>query len=223
MFLWKSLSILLLFLVTLLIRAEYTGTGWEIWLLKSAAALTLIGLSLVRAGGGFDAYRRLVVGGLVLSFAGDVLLMLPQDRFVFGLGAFLLAHVCYIGAFTRDGGFTSSPATAIPLAALGSIVMALLWPALGDLRAPVVMYVVVILTMAWQALERSRTGAHDGAWWAAVGAVFFVASDAALGIGRFRGPYAASPLLVLGAYYVAQWFIATSALVRAGVLARPRR
>ena len=79
---------------------------------------------------------------------------------------------------------------------------------------------LVILTMAWQALERSRLGAHEGAWWAAVGAVLFVASDAALALVRFRADFAGSRAFVLGTYFLAQWMIATSALVRAGQLAR---
>jgi uncharacterized membrane protein YhhN len=79
---------------------------------------------------------------------------------------------------------------------------------------------VVSFLMAWQALERSRLGAHDGAWWAAVGAVLFLASDAMLGLARFRGDLPGQRLLVLGTSYLAQWMIATSALVRAGRLAR---
>jgi len=50
--------------------------------------------------------------------------------------------------------------------------------------------------------------------------VLFVASDATLGLVRFRADFAGSRAVVLGTYYLAQWMIATSALVRAGQLAR---
>ncbi len=98
--------------------------------------------------------------------------------------------------------------------------MALLWPGLGPLRVPVLAYMLVLLVMAWQALERSRQGAHEGAWWAAVGAVLLVASDAALELARFRGDFPGARSVVLATYYLAQWMIATSVLVRAGRLAR---
>src|SRR4051794_26003727 len=47
-----------------------------------------------------DAQTRRVwfVVALLASLKGDVLLMLPQDLFVPGLAAFLVAHVCYLAA-----------------------------------------------------------------------------------------------------------------------------
>ena len=219
---WQALSATLLLCVTFLVRAVLTGTTTQVYVLKPACTLLVIAISLLGAGDGWrgiDAYRRLVVAGLVFSLAGDVLLMLPDDRFVAGLAAFLVAHLCYLGAFTRGSGFTTSNRSALPLAAAGATLLALLWPTLGAMRLPVLAYVLAILAMAWQALERSRLVSHDGAGWAAAGAVLFVASDASLGIDRFLSPIPGAPVVVLGTYYLAQWMIATSALVRDGVLA----
>ena len=217
---WQLLSLALAVAFVLLLRAEITGTLTQVFVFKPLATALVIALVFPLAWGSRDPYARLVIAGLVCSLAGDVFLMLPSDRFVAGLAAFLVAHLFYIGAFTRDGGFTRGSATALPLLAIGIILLSLLWPFLGPLRPPVLAYMLVILVMAWQSLERSRTGAHDGAWWAAVGAVLFVASDASLGLARFRGDFPGSRTLVLGTYYLAQWMIATSALVRAGRLAR---
>ena len=49
------------------------------------------------------AVRAWFVAALVLSLAGDVFLMLPQDLFVFGLGSFLLGHIAYIVGMHVDG------------------------------------------------------------------------------------------------------------------------
>lgn len=217
---WQIFSVTLLAVVALLLRAEHAGATSWVYVFKPMATLLVIALALPAARDRDDSYGRLVGVGLVFSLAGDVFLMLPGDRFVAGLAAFLLAHCFYIGAFTRDGGFSTAPTTALPLVAVGTIVLALLWPFLGALRLPVIAYMLVILTMAWQALERSRTGGHDGAWWAAVGAILFLTSDSALALARFRDDFPGSRVLVLGTYYLAQWMIATSALVRAGRLAR---
>ena len=43
------------------------------------------------------------MAALVLSLAGDVFLMLPQDLFVFGLASFLLGHIAYIVGMHVDG------------------------------------------------------------------------------------------------------------------------
>lgn len=217
---WQILSVALAVAFALLLRAEYASALSQVFVFKPLATLLVIALVVPLAWGTSDSYARLVIAGLTCSLAGDVFLMLPSDRFVAGLASFLVAHLFYIGAFTRDGGFTRGSTTALPLAAIGVILLSLLWPFLGPLRPPVLAYMLVILVMAWQALERSRLGSHEGAWWGAVGAVLFVASDSALGLARFRGDFPGSRALVLGTYYLAQWMIATSALVRAGRLVR---
>lgn len=154
------------------------------------------------------------------SLAGDVLLMLPGDLFLPGLLAFLVAHLCYTGAFTRDGGFSLVLATGVPLVAAGGVLLWLMWPGLGALAWPVVAYVAVILTMAWQALERWRLGSHPGARLAGIGALLFVASDASLGLVRFRGDFPASRVVVLVTYYAAQWLIAASVRQRSASMTR---
>lgn len=217
---WQLLSAALLVSFALLLRADYVGAAQQVYLFKPLSTILVIAILFPAVRQAGDTYARFVALGLLFSLAGDVFLMLPRERFVAGLASFLVAHLWYIGAFTRDGGFSRHSSTALPLVALGVILMSLLWPFLGALRLPVTAYMLVILAMAWQALERSRQDTHDGAWWAAVGAVLFVASDATLGLARFRADFAGSRTLVLGTYYLAQWMIATSALVRAGQLAR---
>jgi uncharacterized membrane protein YhhN len=217
---WKLLSAALAVVFALILRAEFTGAGVQVRLLIPAATLLVVTIASIGARSGLDAYRRLVLAGLVASLVGDIMFTMPNERFIFGLMAFFVAHVFYAVAFTRDGGFSTAAVTGLPLLALGVIATSLLWPTLGALRIPVAAYVASVLVMAWQALERNRLDAHDGAWWAAVGATLFVASAMSLGITSFRGDFAGSRLLILGTYYGAQWMIATSALVRAGVLAR---
>lgn len=217
---WQLLSVALLLAVVLVLRADLGGSASQLALLKPMCVALLLSLTIPSAWEGDDRYARWVTLGLILSLAGDVFLLRSNERFVAGLLAFLLAHLAYLAAFTRDGGFTAGGTTGRALAALGATLITLLWPGLGPLRLPVLAYMLVLLTMAWQALERSRQGSHDGAWWAAVGAVLFVASDAALGVARFRGDFPGARGVVLGSYYLAQWMIATSVLVRAGRLAR---
>jgi uncharacterized membrane protein YhhN len=88
--------------------------------------------------------------------------------------------------------------------------MRLLWPGLGRLKAPVLVYTFVIILMVWQAWARGWTLATGGSTLAAVGAAFFMGSDALLAINRFRAPLRNAQALVMTTYALAQSLIALS-------------
>lgn len=178
------------------------------------ATILVIAIAWTEPGDDTDSYRRFVLAGLLFSLIGDVYLVLPNDHFLSGLVAFLFAHLSYIVAFTRDGGFTGSPVVSLPLAIAGSLVLTVMLPGLGAFALPVFIYMLVILTMAMQAIERWRRRAHGGAQLAAVGAILFVISDASLGITRFAGGFPGSGTVVLATYLMAQFLIAKSAGLR---------
>lgn len=196
-----------------LLRSRGGFDGWTLlhWIGKPLATAILVGL-VWREGAAVDArLRRGVIAGLVFSLAGDVLLMLSPGLFVGGLLAFLVAHLCYLRAFTVD---TRLFARWLPLAVLGAIgaaILTFLWGGLAPaLRGPVIAYVVVLVAMAAQAFARWREHPDARTRMAAIGGVLFVASDALLAIDRFRAPIVAAPLWVLGSYWAAQWGIAQS-------------
>jgi uncharacterized membrane protein YhhN len=204
------LSMLVLASALLNVRAEHKGERRQVYLFKplTTALITLVALQTKHATA--PAYRPLIVAGLVCSLAGDVFLMLPRDRFVAGLVSFLFAHLFYIAAFTLDGGAAPHLWAALPLVVYGALMLRLLWPRLGRLKAPVVVYVLVILLMAWQATNRWLAEGGGGSASALAGALLFVASDSALAWRRFRGGFGGAQALVLGTYFAAQWLIALS-------------
>ena len=166
-----------------------------------------------------STYRRWMLGGLVFSLAGDVLLMLPQDLFVPGLLAFLCAHVCFLAAFLSDSGFAARRWPLLACFAIAALNLCLLWGSIAPpLRVPVIVYVLVLASMAGQALVRARVFAvRDDAQvvsarWAAAGALMFMLSDSLLAWNRFHGPIPLSSVWVLSTYYLALWWIARSVL-----------
>jgi uncharacterized membrane protein YhhN len=195
----------------LTIRAEYKGSRRQVYVFKP---LTVVLVILIALQNKFAAapplYKQLVVAGLVCSLAGDVFLMLPRERFVAGLACFLVAHVCYIAAFAAGGGRTFSWLGAGVLALYGALMLRLLWPRLGKLKAPVSVYVAAILLMAWQALNRWMMVGDAGSASAFAGAVLFVVSDSALAWNRFRAEFKSAQGFVLGTYFAAQLLIALS-------------
>jgi uncharacterized membrane protein YhhN len=205
----KAILILLVILsASIHIRAEHRGPRQHVYIFKPLTmAFILLIATLGPAVSPF--YKYMIVVGLVFSMAGDVFLMLPSDRFVAGLVAFLVAHLSYIMAFASEiDHLIWWP--LIPLAIYGAIIYTILAPYLARLNLPVLAYVVVILMMAWLAWERwSQTGQND-ALLTSIGAVLFVVSDTILAINRFRGTFRSARTLNLVTYFAAQCLIASS-------------
>jgi uncharacterized membrane protein YhhN len=125
---------------------------------------------------------------LLLSAAGDWLLAIPSwpQSFVFGLGAFLLAHLCFLGALLPLA-WRSSPTRArivgvVVLVLVFAAMLTWLWPHLGaeKLTIPVTVYMLVLGTMVGTALL-----AKLPTIWTAIGAVCFAVSDGMIAIGKF--------------------------------------
>lgn len=184
--------------------------GAAFYVLKPLTTLLILALVWTEPSPLTPFYRLLIAAGLVFSLIGDVLLMLPRERFVGGLVAFLVAHLLYIRAFTLDE-LRVTWWIVLPLAAYAVVLLRILLPHVERrLKAPVVVYALVLLAMAWAAAERCAAGWHGGGL-AAAGAALFVASDSALAINRFARQFRGADVAVLGTYYAAQTLIALSA------------
>jgi len=203
-----ALSVLAALSAAITIYAKYRPSPRLEHIFKPLTMGWIILIALTGGASVSTRYQMLIVLGLASSLAGDVLLMLP-GRFLYGLVAFLIAHLLYIAAFTTEAG--GAPLwTLVPFLAFGGIMLRWLWPGLGRMRLPALIYVAVILIMAWQAANRWVTTDQDGALLAFVGAYLFVTSDGLLAVERFRGAWRSAPFWVLSTYFAAQWLIALS-------------
>ena len=150
--------------------------------------------------------RTWFVIALALSLAGDVFLMLPTDAFVPGLASFLLGHVAYVVGLNRDT--DGHWLVAIPVVAVAAILGSRL---IGGIRAkghrelvaPVVAYVLTILVMVSSAVA-------SGNALSAIGALFFMTSDALIGEDRFVQPRPWQPVAIMVTYHVAQALLVVS-------------
>lgn len=186
-----------------------------IYLFKPLTTLLIIVAALWLFVPATPRYRDVVVLALALSLAGDVLLMLPGDRFIAGLAAFLAAQVVYGGAFSLGVGFRPAQlAWLAPFAFFGLMCVVYLWRGLpgAALRGAVVVYVAVIGLMAWRAVVRAQSPLvpwPSGAA-ASAGACLFLLSDAILAVDRFRYPFRLAQPVVFATYWAAQALIALS-------------
>jgi uncharacterized membrane protein YhhN len=206
----QALSLVTLAAVLALTWGEYRGLRVLVYVAKPLATLVILALAALAAPEADPRVARWILIGLAFSLAGDVLLMLPSDRFAAGLASFLLAHLCYIAAFTRQAGFQLALWALLPLLIAVGLVYRRLSPGLGSLRIPVIVYIGVIVLMVWQALGRCAVIPGAGPLLAAAGAVLFAISDSALELARFQGGFPIRHIIVYGSYFAAQWLIALS-------------
>jgi alkylglycerol monooxygenase len=194
------------------IAGQIASLPWLVYVAKPSAIAICFSIAFTAAPTPSPRYRTLVLVGLAWSALGDVLLMLPQDRFVLGLASFLVAHLFYIAAFWGERGQpVIAPMMLVPLVGMGTLVFAMIRSGLPSaLIIPVGAYLVVILTMALLATSRAVARRTAGARAAGVGAMCFVASDALLALNRFDRPLPIASLWILGTYFAAQYAIARS-------------
>ena len=195
---------------TLHIHAEYRGPRNQVYLFKPLTTILILLIAVQAITPEPALYKHAIIAGLVFSLAGDIFLMLPSDQFIAGLVSFLVGHLFYIRAFTSGTGFGFNWWLLPPFVVFGVVIFRILSPHLGKMKAPVIAYMAVILVMAWQAWERLAQTGQIGSVLASIGAVFFVVSDSALALDRFRGRFGSARAVALSTYYAAQWLIALS-------------
>lgn len=175
-----------LFLIITALRlpagADLTG---QFTLQPAVKALTAVLLAVAALTHPIARERRWLISALLFSAAGDFLLAMPwwEPAFVFGLGAFLIAHLSFLAALiplvARSGPRLAAAAVTV-LACIALLVW--FWPRLLDegMAVPVTLYIAVLGAMVCAALlARLPTP------WTALGAVCFAVSDAMIGIGKF--------------------------------------
>ncbi len=155
--------------------------------------------------------RNLLIMALSFSALGDLLLDVkklgplgPVQLFLFGLIAFLVAHLFYVAMFVKERSATTSVVRKIACVAaliVALISLSVLWRGLAEMRIPVLAYSAVLTAMVITA-QQSRFGRL-----VAIGSLFFMASDTMLAMSIFGHPFAGSRILVWITYYAAQLMI----------------
>ncbi|KAA1430854.1 lysoplasmalogenase [Mycolicibacter arupensis] len=175
-----------LFLTVVALRsgpgAELTGQ----WIGQPAfkAAMAVL-LAFAAAAHPILREARWLIPALILSATGDWLLAIPwwEPSFVAGLTAFLLAHLCFLGALLPLAEVTRGGLVGVGVVCVSCLAMlAWLWPGMAreGMTVPVAVYVAVLAAMVCAALLAKLPTP-----WTAVGAVCFAVSDSMIAISKF--------------------------------------
>lgn len=167
--------------------------------------------------------RGLLALALFASLIGDICLVFEGSAwFMRGLVAFLVTHLFYIYLFARRTRrplrLSGRELLAVALLVLGAgTVVACLWPGLGAMRIPVLLYATALTTMNICGLLTRLPGLF-------IGTLLFLLSDALLGLMVFRNTPAVTVVLISICYYTAQVLIVSGYLARCGEISdRPPR
>jgi len=141
----------------------------------------------------------MLLTALLFSACGDILLVLQGEHFfIFGLTSFLIAHLFFIASFAP---IIKKNLIYIPLYLLtGLALFGLMAERLNALFIPVLVYILVLLTMAVATLLSAKSNK-----WIIIGGICFVISDSLIGINKFYSNIPYSHLWIMITYYTAQY------------------
>ncbi|MFC2115539.1 lysoplasmalogenase [Bacteroidota bacterium] len=201
------------------IALETTGALYPGIIIKALIIPVLIWLYLRFIKGEGNNFHRMIIFALIFSWIGDVTLQLTnfkEDFFLVGLGSFLIAQMLYLLAFFTTKGtsilFFKKIYLAIPVILFGVLLLWYLSDGLGDMKIPVTLYCVVILTMLLAAINRAEKVNRQSFQLVLLGAILFVLSDTLIAINKFEQPFELARVAIMTSYITAQYFIAIGCL-----------
>jgi uncharacterized membrane protein YhhN len=170
---------------------------------KPLASACFVAIGML-ASGADTPFGIFVVAALLLSFWGDVFLMLQgKSAFLAGLVSFLLGHVAFCVAFAVRGIAWSGVLWPAVIVVITSSLVAgwLLKHVDQKMKVPVLAYIAVISVMV---VLSFGTFFHLGHLFIPLGAVLFFASDLSVALERFVKARFLNKLWGLPLYYAAQ-------------------
>jgi uncharacterized membrane protein YhhN len=127
-----------------------------------------------------------------------------------------MAHVCYIIGFRlaqkseskiHQVDFVRTFFFNLPIYMVAAITFYLINPNLGNMKIPVIAYLIVIVSMVTTARERFKKCDPSSFWQVFIGALLFFISDGMIALSKFYKAFPESGVLIMGTYATAQLLI----------------
>lgn len=189
------------------------------YICKPLILLMLIGYYLSST----EVRNSTLLRALFFCWVGDFILMFGNRGelyFMLGLIAFLIGHVFYIFTFrqvARKEQSTLLPTQkvrySLPIFLSGTGLITILYPGLGALRLPVIVYATILMVMVSTALFRMGRTNSKSFIWVFIGAIFFMLSDSLLAINKFYASFSLAHFYIMLTYVGAQYCIVRGLLL----------
>ncbi len=191
-------------LLTASIATFFSFSGNLFWytIFKPITTLLIIALSIIIYKKQKTRYTIFISIALLFALIGDILLI-GNQYFIFGLAAFLIAHIFFTIAFSTVKKFFSKPIYLVILLSIGAAYYYFLFPHLDGYQIPVIVYLLTIVIMNWQALSLSADKKQNNIQMLGVAALLFSFSDGVIAFDKFVAPLYYSSILILPTYWMA--------------------
>ncbi len=164
--------------------------------------------------------KGLIIFALAFSWLGDVILLLDKQfgtLFIYGLTAFLIAHIFYIFYFWKIRKFNQivklpNALVFVGIAAYVITLFLIVAPNVKNLLIPVAVYALVISLMFAASVTAFDLSRQTFGKICVAGTFFFLVSDSILAINRFVAPLTFAPVLIMLTYALAQLLITEGSL-----------
>lgn len=175
------------------------------WVSKPLIMISLLAYSWNTLKGNIQNIDKLFLAGLIAAWFGDVLL-LWDGLFIYGLGSFLVMQLIYTLIFVKSLNYYGLREWIYGVALLVFLLSILrwLWPQLGDMAIPVLVYSTAISLMSWFAWTRDKLS--KGYWLIWIGTLFFIGSDMTIAVHKFT-VLDFGGLTIMATYCIAQFLI----------------
>ena len=165
--------------------------------------------------------KKFLLGALIFSWIGDVVLMFQSLNplfFIGGLIAFLIGHIIYMMLFIKEKRFDLPQNSSflrigfIAIIAYLIVMLTLLFPHLGGMSLPVTIYALTISAMLATAIMGYSGWEAPANAWILRGAILFVLSDSILAFNKFYQPIWLASFFIMVTYLAAQYAIVVGVL-----------
>jgi len=195
------------------IFADYMS--WEMLyrILKPLTTIFVISLLFFAKNPSLIKFKNLMVSAMIFCLLGDILL-LRDEFFIFGLGAFLIAHLLLTYGFVVLEGFHVHWISGLLFLGLGLSIFFWLKPDLGNMELPVAIYILAICCMAWQGFGlwfKQRMKAYA---LIAIAVFLFMFSDMMIAVNKFKSPFPLSGVVILSTYWISIALIANATFLK---------
>lgn len=201
--------ILALSLLTSYFKVNLTSNLKLFYIFKPLTIFLIILIAFILDTDPNSKYSISIKAALLLSFIGDIFLMMDESKFKFGLLFFLIAHIAYSFAFIQNV-FSFNYHILIGAVIYSSVMLFILGESISKYRLMVLLYVGVLTLMLWLGVNRYMIFADQKSLLVSIGAVLFVLSDSTLAYKKFKKGKSKLEYVILNSYFIAQLLFAIS-------------
>lgn len=192
----------------LFVDASYRGPRWQRWLFKPLTLLLL--LLLAWQAPVLNVYSYLILLGLAATLVADGLLLLPEERFLYAIGAFSLSNLLYTLSFASQMTLTFFWPLPVALIVIGAALLAVIWSRLAEMRWAVSLYIAMTLLMVWLAGEQYFARSTDLAFSLLCGTLLLLLGNIFWLTSRYRFKFRAADAIVAACYFGGHFLIVRS-------------